>query len=503
MNANTRFKFSTLSSLSLPLCTLCSVLMTVGTASAQDLTIKSAPQSQPVIIFNATIHTVSGPSLTDGAIAFENGRITAVMNAEEWKNAGQAPRPGTKLIDANDAHIYPGLIGAYTQIGMTEIQAVRATIDMDEGASPISPEVRAATAVNPDSTLIPVTRSNGVLTVGVFPTGGVISGQVSAIRLEGWTTAELTISPSLGMAIRWPNTRAINAWWQDRSEEDQLRDIGNAMRTIADAFDAAESYARAKAADPAHPTDVRWEAMKPLLPVDRTHAAASELLVSKSATGRADTRARTFVIANDVDQITSAVAFAASRGLRLVIIGGRDADLCADLLKQHNIPVIIQGVHRLPRHDDAPYDEPYTLPARLHAAGVQFCIATNDDTAHERNLPYNAAMAAAHGLPMDAALKSVTLWPAQILGIDAEVGSLEVGKSAMLIMTSGNPLEVTTRVQRAYIDGRDIDLSNKHTKLDEKYRERYRQLGMLKTETEADKPAPTPAPAPAPTPAPQ
>jgi Imidazolonepropionase and related amidohydrolases len=296
-------------------------------AHGQDLTIKSAPQSQPIIIHNATIHTVSGPSLEDGAIAFENGRITAVMSAEEWKAA--SPHPGVKLIDANRAHVYPGLIGAYTQIGLTEFQAVRATIDMDEAASPISPEVRAASAVNPDSTLIPVTRSNGVLVVGVFPTGGVISGQVSAIRLEGWTTAEMTINPSLGIVVRWPNVRA-SSFRQDRSDEDRLREFGDALRTITNAFDAAEAYARARAADKNHPADLRWEAMTPLFPVERTHPAATALLLNSSRDAAPDPRARTFVFANDVDQITSAVAFAVSRGLRLVIVGGRDADLCAD-----------------------------------------------------------------------------------------------------------------------------------------------------------------------------
>jgi len=181
------------------------------------------------------------------------------------------------------------------------------------------------------------------------------------------------------------------------------------------------------------------------------------------------------------------VAFALTRKLKPVIVGGRDAALCAGLLKKHDIPVIVQGVLRMPRKDDAPYDEAYTLPARLHAAGVRFCIATNDDTAHERNLPYNAAMAQAHGLPADAALKAVTLWPAQILGIDKEVGSLEVGKAAVLLISDGNPLEVTTHVKRAFSEGRDMDLSNKQTKLDEKYRERYRQLGLIKDESQGEK----------------
>lgn len=448
------------------ICGLTILAAAVFTAHAQDLTIKSPPQAQPIAIFNATIHTMAGDDIPDGAIVFDKGRITQVLDEGAWDRTPEATRRAWKQVDAHGGHVYPGLVGAYTQIGLTEFGAVRATIDSDESSNPITPEVKAVTAVNPDSTLIPVTRSNGVMTVAVFPLGGIISGQVGAIRLEGWTTDELIINPSIGMGIRWPSTRTITAWWMDRSEEDQRRDIGQNLKVITDAFDATEAYVRARATDESAPVDLRWEAMKTVLP--------------------ADAQARTFILANDVDQITSAVAFAVSRKLKCVIVGGRDAALCADLLKRHDIPVIVQGTLRMPRHDDSPYDEAYTLPARLHEAGVKFCIATSDDTAHERNLPYNAAMAAAHGLPMDAAQKAVTLWPAQILGIDNEVGSLEVGKAAVLLITTGNPLEVTTHIEKAFVDGRDIDLTNKQTKLADKYRERYRQLGLLKIESQGE-----------------
>ncbi len=184
-----------------------------------------------------------------------------------------------------------------------------------------------------------------------------------------------------------------------------------------------------------------------------------------------------------VDQITAAVVFCKERHLRMVLVGGREADLCADLLKDNHIPVIINGTHSLPAHDDSAYDECYTLPARLHAAGVDFCIASADRTAHERNLPYNAAMAVAFGLPMDAALKSVTLAPAQILGLGDQLGSLEPGKRATLILTTGNPLEVTTQIEAAFIDGRQIDLSNKQTKLYEKYRQKYAKQKSKKEPT--------------------
>jgi imidazolonepropionase-like amidohydrolase len=182
-----------------------------------------------------------------------------------------------------------------------------------------------------------------------------------------------------------------------------------------------------------------------------------------------------FIAAGDADQITAAVTWAAERGLRPVIVGGRDAEQCASLLKRHDVPVIITGTHAFPKRADSPYDDAYTLPARLAAAGVRFCIASADRTAHERNLPYNAGIAVAYGLDPEAALKAVTLWPAQILGVEKDVGSLEVGKAATLFLASGDPLDVTTVITGAYIDGRAIDLGNKQSALAEKYREKYRQ----------------------------
>jgi imidazolonepropionase-like amidohydrolase len=163
-------------------------------------------------------------------------------------------------------------------------------------------------------------------------------------------------------------------------------------------------------------------------------------------------------------------------------VGGRDAHLVSEMLKKHDVPVIVQGVQNMPRRDDAPVNEPFMLPAKLAAAGVRFAIASNDDTAHERNLPYAVATAVAHGLEKAAGLRSITIDAAKILGVDAKYGSLEKGKSATLIITTGDPMEVTSDVVMSFLDGREIDMSNKQTKLAEKYLERYRQEGELKGE---------------------
>ncbi len=420
-------------------------------APAQDLTIKAPPQTAPIAIVNAAIHPVSREPIERGWILFDRGRITSL-------GAGEAPDfpQGTQVIDAKgERRVYPGLISPYTQLGLTEIQAVPQSIDTTE-ADRIAPEVVAATAVNPDSTLIPVTRSNGILTAVVFPTGGLVSGQPSVIRLDGWTNSDLAIRRTIGMSLNWPNMRTFTAWWMNESEEDQQRNIKRDIDAIDRIIETAKAYAAAKDADAAAPADLRWEAMRPLF-------------------AKGKEQARLFIRANTVDQIIAVAAFANKHALRVVLVGGREAPLCAAIIKQAGIPVILLGTHNLPRRDDEAYDEPFTLPLRLHQAGIPFTISHNDDTAHERNLPYHAAMAVAYGLPRDIALRSITLDAAAIAGVDDEVGSLEPGKAATLIVTNGDPLEVVTKLDAAFIDGRRIDLSNKQTKLAEKYRERYRQ----------------------------
>ncbi|MFO0832495.1 MAG: amidohydrolase family protein [Phycisphaerales bacterium] len=423
-------------------------------ALAQDLTFKAPPQSQITVIRNAVIHPVTGPEVQNGSIIFENGLITDILQGDP-----HIPQ-GWRIIDAKGNHVYPGLIAPYTQLGLTEIQAVPASIDTTEVGG-ITPEVRAADAVNPDSNLLTVTRSNGVLIAGVFPGGGTIAGQGGAIRLDGWTVKDMAINPTVGMTVRWPNVRPFTAWWMDRSEDDQMKEIRESLAAIEKTFDTAKAYDDLRDSDPSAPIDLRWEAMRDVFP----HSTA-QLPV--------------FLAANDIDQINSAIQFGAQRGLRMVLVGGRDADQAADLLKQHKVPVIVQGTHAMPRRDDSPYDDAYTLPARLAAAGLTVSIEIADDTAHERNLPYNTATAVAFGLPHDEGLKCLTINAAKILGIDDRYGSLEKGKSATLIVTTGDPMEVSTLVTGAFIDGREIDLSNKQTTLARKYLERYHQTGDIK-----------------------
>ncbi len=436
---------------------ICHLPFAISAASAQDLTHKAPAQKGPIAIVGATIHPVSGPEIPDGLIMFDGGRITVIADAKQ--RSAMRLSGDVKMIDAAGKHVYPGLIAPSTQMGLTEIESVRASRDMNEvGFQGVSPEVRPASSVNPDSWLIPVTRSNGVLTCAVMPTGGAIPGRVSVIRMDGWTWEEMAVDADAGLVIDWPWMRSVNSRWMDQSDDEQRRAMNRQLQTIEGAFDAAEAYFAAKRADPATPVDLRWEAMAGVLGEGRKG------------------KDPVFINASDYDQIVAAIAFTKRRGLKPVIVGGRDAPMCAQMLKDAGAGVILQGTFAMPRRDDSPIDDGYTIAVKLEEAGVTWCMSSGEETAHERNLPYSAALAVAYGLDKDAALRSVTINAAKILGVEGDLGSIEQSKAATFIVTDGNPLEITTKIEHAYIDGREIDLSNKQTELDKKYRERYRQL---------------------------
>lgn len=430
-------------------------------ACAQDLLPKAPAQDKPILLSGATVHTVSGEPIPNGAVFFDEGVIRAVFTADEadrWRRTSNRP-VDLELIDASGLHIYPGMIGANTVTGLMEIGAVDVTIDVNEQGA-ITPEARAIAAVNPDSTLIPVTRAAGVLTTGVMPSGGIVPGRAAVVRMDGWTWEDMAVEPDAGLIVAWPSSLPSTAWWVTTSVEEQKKTARKNRQRVLDLFDAASAYIAAKAADDTVPTDLRYEAMRPAL--------AGEKPV--------------FVRAQELGQIMDAVSACAERGMRVVIVGGRDAPLCSDHLLANDVAVIVTGTHREPRRGDSPYDEAFTLPARLQAAGIRWCLATSGgtfQTPHERTLPHHAATAVAYGLDHDAGLRSITLSAAELLGVDDQLGSIEPGKHATLIVTTGDPLEITTRVLAAYIDGRAIDLRSKHTQLYEKYREKYRQLGII------------------------
>ena len=389
--------------------------------------IPGKPQSKPIAIVGATIHTVSGPTIINGTIVFDNGRIVDV--------GPNATLPdSTEVIDGTGKHVYPSLIEAYSDIGLVEINSIRASIDSSETGA-INPNVRAAVAFNPDSELIPVNRANGILLAVTAPEGSLVAGRSSLMMLDGWTWEDMTLAADTGMHVAWPRN-----------------DSG--IEELSDLLAQAHRYQAARASgDPRQPKDVRLEALLPVI----EHSLPL------------------IVAASRLDQIEAAVAFAQQKDVRLIISGGYDALACAELLKRENIPVIVSAVYRVPSRRNAAYDEGYTLPAQLEAAGIKYCISAGGrfGASGLRNLPYNAATAAAYGLTEDQALRSITLSPAEILGVADRVGSLQVGLDATLFIADGDILETASQVESAFIQGRKVDLDNKHKQLYRKYSAKY------------------------------
>jgi imidazolonepropionase-like amidohydrolase len=405
-------------------------------------------QKGPIALVGGTIHPVEGDVIEEGTILFENGKITAL-----GKNVKLPAK--TEKVDCRGQHIYPGLFEAYTDIGLVEVNSVRATQDFREVGN-MNPNVRALAAINPDSEIIPVTRSNGVLLAHTAPRGILVAGRSAVIQLDGWTTEQMSLNDSAGLQIHWPQPSS-NPPPADPSDDPILSlPRGDAVKTLRKAFLDARTYLAAKKADPDYPADARWESLRDVL--------AGKLPV--------------MIHADSLEQIQGAVAFADEFQLKLIIVGGYDAPRCAELLKPRGIPVIVLAIYRLPRRRSDDYDAPYTLCERLREAGLKFCISSYGrfGATGVRNLPYHAATAAAYGLPEAEAMKAITLYPAQILGVADRVGSLKAGKDATLIITSGDPLETPTQVTAAYIQGRKIELNDRHKRLFDKYQEKYKQL---------------------------
>jgi imidazolonepropionase-like amidohydrolase len=415
--------------------------------------VPGAKQKKPILLINGTIHTVTGATIPNGQLLFDNGKIVNLSSRIE------APE-NCEVIDVGGKHIYPGLISAESSIGLIEINSVRATIDVGELGA-FNPNLRTEVAVNPDSEVIPVTRANGILAAHVMPStyrGGLIGGSTAVMKLDGWTTEDMTQSAPVGMSITWPRDPQTAPFNPDNNNPDTSQKVeetyANNIRKLEKAFEDARSFWKAKEAG-AKPVDVdlRWESLDPVLKM--------EIPVH--------------VYANSARQIRDAVHWAKGEGFALVIFGGADAWRLTDLLSENDVAVIVGGVNALPNHRWEAHDTQFKNPARLHSAGVRFAIGYDSRQANERNLPYEAGKAVAFGLPKNEALKAVTIYPAEILGIADQLGSLEIGKDATLIVTTGNPLDIRSSVELAFIQGRPVDLSSRHTQLYEKYQQRYKQ----------------------------
>ena len=411
--------------------------------------VPAAPQSQPVALTGGTIHTVTNGVIQNGTIVFENGVITAV-------GTDVAVPSNARRVDVSGKHVYPGLIDAYSAMGLQEIGAVDVTSDTNE-LGDFNPNVRAEVAVNPESRHIGTARSNGVLVTLTTPAGGVVSGLSAALMLDGWTWETMTLKSGAALNVNWPNPNAGQSGNGRGSNNDDGPDYAEQIRSLRDMFATARAYRDAQASGMSHDTDSRWEAMVPVVNGD------IPVVVS----------------ANDIQQIQDAIAWAESERVRLVLRGAEDALYVADHLAAKRIPVLLTSSMDAPNRDWEGYDGNYGLAARLHEKGVMFAITGGASAPYTHRLPYEAGVAVAFGLPVDEALRAVTIYPARIMGIDDRVGSLEVGRDATLLITTGNPLDFLASVEQAYVQGREIDMMDIHRQLYEKYSEKVRQAKAI------------------------
>ncbi|WP_053333536.1 amidohydrolase family protein [Gemmatimonas phototrophica] len=421
-------------------------------AGAQ-VVIPTAAQDQPVVLKGATIHTVTKGTITNGTIVMERGKITAIGGPEV-----ATPR-GAKVVDLTGKHIYPGLIDAYSTVGITEIGAVDVSSDINE-LGDFNPNVRPEVAVNAESRHIGTTRSAGVLVAFATPGGGLISGLSSAISLEGWTWEEMSMKGAAALNVNWPdpNARPRRGFGGPPGgfggrPQPAPKTYAEQVEEIKNFFGEARAYRDALKAGQNVRTDARYAAMIPAL--------NGEIPVVVAADG--------------VSQINDAITWAKQEGVKLVIRGGRNALDVAARLKAENVPVILTATMSAPSRSDDAYDEAYATPAALFKAGVKFAIAGDGDALYSYRLPWDAGVAVAFGLPEEEALKAVTINAAEFMGVADKVGSLEVGKEATLVITTGTPLDMTTNIIQSYIQGREIDMNDMQKQFFKKYMEKINQ----------------------------
>jgi imidazolonepropionase-like amidohydrolase len=416
-----------------------------------------------ILFKNGIIHSVSGPTIAHGGILVEGGKIKQIGEELDAK--------GDQEIDLEGAHVYPGFIAASTTLGLVEIEAVRATRDFAE-VGEYTPDVQSWIAVNPDSELLPVARLNGITHIAPVPTGGIVTGQSGVLALHGWTIEDMTVKAPVALQVFWPSMQLDTTpkeRFKDKEKwkslEDQAKERREKLKELDDFFSEAEAYLKQKEHAANGSKTVRipgWEAMIPFV------RGEVPLMIH----------------ADDVRQIKSAVEWAATRKYKMILAGGRDAWMVPDLLATNKIPVIYERVYNMngglaatPARDVDSYDIHFRAPAILHKAGVKVILGeglSGDAAENVRNMPYTAAQAVAFGLPEEEALKAITIYPAEALGVADRLGSLGEGKEATLVVSNGNIFDIRTQVTQVWIAGNKMPMETRQTRLYEKYRNRPR-----------------------------
>jgi imidazolonepropionase-like amidohydrolase len=410
-------------------------------------------------IRNADVYPVSGKEMTGVSVLVQDGKIAEIGKL--------TPAKGIKIVEGKGLRVYPGLIDSATNLGLSEISGIRESVDTGE-IGEFMPQLKALSAVNPESEHIGVVRVNGITSVLTMPgeTGGrgggraqYISGQAAMIHLAGFTWEEMEVSRSVAVQLNFPSLGGRGGRGGFSAEVADLfgeaggananarRNYDEAIKKINEFFDEARRYKAAKTANLAGmKTDLKLEAMIPVL----------------------DGKVPVAVSATTAEVIHDAILFGDKQHVKIVIMGPREIGNFAAELKQRNIPVVLGRVLALPAHEDDSYDDPMTLASKFHKAGVKIAFGTFTNQ-FVRNLPFEAANAVAFGLPAEEALKAVTINPAEIWGLSDKIGSVERGKFADLLVTNGDPLDVRTKIEHIYIKGKEVELTNKQTRLYEKY----------------------------------
>lgn len=407
-----------------------------------------AQQSSKILLLNGYLHVGNGMTMESSAIGMENGKIKLIRNSMAFT---YDPAYYDTVIDLKGAHVYPGFVAPNSTLGITEIDAVRATNDFHEVGF-MNPHVRTQIAYNVESNVISTVRSNGVLLTQPTPRGGRISGTSSVMKMDGWNWEDATIEGDDGIHINWPASIQGGGWWAEPAPKEINKEYDAEKTKLYEFFELASAYSKTKKVEN---FDGRLEAMRPCF----------------------DGTKRVYFHADELQQLLDIIEFSTHYDLKFpVIIGGYDSHLITPQLRDAKIPVMISRPHSLPELEDDDVDLPYKLAALLQEGGVTFCIQNSGDmeTMNARNIPFLAGTTVAYGLTEEEAIRAVSLSSCEILGISKMYGSIEVGKSATLFVSEGNALDMrTNQVTLAFIDGTFVALDNSQKELYLKYKRKY------------------------------
>jgi imidazolonepropionase-like amidohydrolase len=429
-------------------------LLFLGLAPALSAAGQETAAKPVTALVGATVHPVSGPAMENATLLIAGDTIQAVGTDVEIP-------PEASTVDLAGRHLYPTFITAHSVLGLVEVNSVRGTVDTRETGD-LNPALRTEVAFNADSRLLPVTVSGGVLFAHVVPQGGLLAGTSALMRLVGWNWRSMTVEAPVAMHLQFPVYEAPeDSWWGEPKTQEQVdEERKEALELLDKTFGDARAYRKARTAyaDGLGPWVAQDPNLEALLPV-------------------IDGTLPLFLHAAEHRQIQGALDWARDQGLKnLVLVSRPDATAFAQRLAEDGIPVILAGVLQEPDRDWEPYDAAFTAAARLHQAGVRLVIADSGSgfgAANTRNLPFHAAMAVAFGLPPDTALRAITLSAAEVLGIDDRLGSLDTGKEASFVITDGDPLEITTRIEAVWSAGQPVDLDqDPQRQLYQRYRQR-------------------------------